>query len=319
MTKCVILGGAGFIGSHLVWALLERVYSVRVFDRPTAQRFEDPETIEWMEGDFLNREDVAEALRGCDTVFHLVSTTLPRSSNENPVYDIESNVVGTVRLLDLARAAGIRKIVFVSSGGTVYGRPVHVPIPESHPTDPICSYGIGKLTVEKYLHLYHVLYGLDYCVLRLANPYGPRQRVKAAQGAVTVFLHRALNGQPVDVWGDGSVVRDYIYIGDAVRAMVDVIAYDGTAKVFNIGSGMGTSVNDLLDIIESVTHRRVERRYTSGRSFDVPANVLDISMARSELGWYPLTPLETGIERTYRWMQQVLSPRMHCLTALSQR
>jgi len=185
--KCLVLGGGGFLGSHLCDALLAKGYAVRIFDRPNLKRyriFSADEDVEWLEGDFVNQEDVAQAVPGCDIIYHLVSTTLPKSSNDNPVYDIETNVVSSLHLLEVARKADIRKIIFVSSGGTVYGIPNETPIKETHPTNPVCSYGISKLSIEKYLKLYHSLYGVDYCILRLANPYGERQRTVDAQGAV---------------------------------------------------------------------------------------------------------------------------------------
>src|SRR4029434_4711286 len=187
----------------------------------------------------LNEEDVTQAVAGCEVVFHMISTTIPKSSNDNPAYDVESNLVGTLRMLEAARKAGVRKVVFASSGGTVYGIPKVVPINESHPTDPICSYGISKLAVEKYLHLYHALHGLDYCILRIGNPYGEGQRPTAAQGAVGVFLYKALHGGVIEIWGDGTVTRDYIYIGDVIQAFLKAMTYSGEHRLFNIGAGEG--------------------------------------------------------------------------------
>jgi len=294
--KCVLVGGAGFIGLHLAERLLAAGHTVRVFDLRDGDtpRHRD---IEWVRGDFLDTGSVRGALAGCDAVFHLAWTTLPKSSNDDPAADVETNVVGTLRLLEAWR--GNRgKFVFVSSGGTVYGVPRTVPIAEDHPTQPISSYGITKLTIEKYLELYRVLHGLDYCVLRLANPFGERQRVETGQGAVTAFLHRARRGEPVEIWGDGRVVRDYIYIGDIADALARTLDYRGSRRVVNIGSGIGRDLNQLAAAIESVTGRRLERRYLPGRGFDVPANVLDISLARAELGWRPATSFEEGLART---------------------
>ena len=221
MTSCLVLGGAGFIGSHLAEALVREGHRVRVFDRPHVDRLPlFARGFEVFTGDFLNPQALAPALEGAGIVFHLVSTTLPKNSNDNPAYDVESNVLGTLRLLELCRASGVRKLVYVSSGGTVYGPPRSVPVREDHPTEPISSYGVHKLMVEKYLHLEHHLHGLDYCVLRPPNLYGPRQRLDTAQGAVAVFLDRALRGEPIEIWGDGSVVRDYVYIADAIDALL---------------------------------------------------------------------------------------------------
>jgi UDP-glucose 4-epimerase len=305
--KCLILGGGGFLGSHLTDALLAQGHTIRIFDRANLARYRtflNGEPIEWMEGDFTNRAEVAQAVSGCDVVFHLVSTTLPRSSNDNPAFDVESNVIGTLHLLEAMRRHGAQKIVFTSSGGTVYGVPRDVPIGESHPTEPICSYGIGKLAIEKYLHLTHVLHGIDYCVLRLANPFGERQRLNAAQGAVAVFMHKALRGETIEIWGDGSVIRDYFHVSDAVSALLKAMTYRGEDRIFNIGSGSGKSLNEILAAIEVLLGSPVARTNLAGRAFDVPSNVLDISKARELLGWTPQLSFGDGLARTADWIRQ---------------
>lgn len=305
MASCLVLGGAGFIGSHLVEALLQAGHRVRIFDRPHLDRlpgFLQRREFEVFTGDFLNPRALSPALAGTEIVFHLVSTTLPKTSNDNPVYDVESNVLGTLRLLELCRKHAVRKVVFTSSGGTIYGMPRSVPIDESHPTDPICSYGIHKLVIEKYLQLNHRIHGLDYCVLRPPNLYGPRQRLDVAQGAVAVFLDRALRGKPIQIWGDGSVVRDYLYVGDAAEALVKAAAFEGEPKLFNIGSGVGTSLMQLIKEIEALLGRPVPVEYAAARPLDVPANVLDASLARRHLGWVPRTLLAKGLRRTHAAM-----------------
>jgi UDP-glucose 4-epimerase len=301
--KFLILGGAGFIGSHLCDALLLAGHSVRLFDRVGVQPhrvFGAKEEVEHIQGDFGSEAEMQHAVSGCQVVFHLVSTTLPKSSNDDPVYDVESNVVGTLRLLEATRLANVQKIVFVSSGGTVYGIPKAVPISESHATEPVSSYGIGKLMIEKYLHLHQVLYSLDYSVLRLANPFGERQRANSAQGAVAVFLNRAINNTPIDIWGDGSVVRDYVYISDVTAALLKAAEYHGKERIFNIGSGQGKSLNEILSAIESLLLKPVARQYLAGRSFDVPINVLDVSHARKHLLWAPVVSFESGLANTLR-------------------
>jgi UDP-glucose 4-epimerase len=307
--RCLVLGGLGFIGSHLIDALLARGHHVRCFDRPHVQPLEHQHAMhplfERCEGDFASEADVARAVEGCSVCFHLVSTTLPQSSNADPVFDVESNVVGTLSLLKHAVRSGMKKIVFVSSGGTVYGTPLETPIPESHPTQPVCSYGITKLAIEKYLHLYHHLHGLDYAVLRLANPYGERQRTHASQGAVAVFTGKVLRGEVIEIWGDGSVVRDYIYIEDVVEALLKAMQLEGPERVFNIGSGRGSSLNDLLAAIELATGLRAERRYQQARVFDVPVSVLSIARARCYLGWEPAVPFDAGLARYVAWLRQV--------------
>jgi UDP-glucose 4-epimerase len=304
---CLVLGGRGFIGSHLVTALLDCGFRVRCFDRPHVQPIgesyvENPH-FELYEGDFASDADLAEAVQECDFCFHLVSTTLPKSSNADPVFDVESNVVGTIRLLHHAVVNHLRKVIFVSSGGTVYGTPVESPITESHPTDPVCSYGITKLMIEKYLELFQKLHGLDYTVLRLANPFGEGQRVSATQGAIAVFLGKVMRGELVEIWGDGSVVRDYIYISDVVNAVLLSIEPSKSRHIFNIGSGCGRSLNEVLTTIEEVTHRKAKRRYRDPRVFDVPINVLNIDAASKYLGWNPQVSFSTGISMFYQWLE----------------
>jgi len=306
MAVCLVLGGAGFIGSHLVDALLRAGHRVRVFDRPHLDRLTDASrggAVEMFTGDFLDPHCLEPAVRGADAVFHLVSTTLPKTSNDNPMYDVETNVLGSLRLLELCRRHAVRRIVFASSGGTVYGVPRSVPVTEGDPTLPICSYGIHKLAIEKYLHLFQALHGLDYRVLRPPNVYGPRQRLDTAQGAVGVFLDRALRGQPIRIWGDGGVVRDYVYVEDAVQGFVKALAFEGEARVFNLGTGVGLSLKALVAAIERLLGRPVPVEYLPARPVDVPVNVLDASLAGRHLDWRATTPLEEGLRRTCEWLR----------------
>ena len=255
----------------------------------------------------MSVHDVSSAIDGIDVVLHLISTTLPKSSNDDMVYDVESNLVPTLQLLNAMVAKGVRKIVFISSGGTIYGTPTYIPIDENHPTEPLVSYGVTKLAVEKYLLLYQHLHSIKANILRVANPFGERQRIETAQGAVGVFLSKAIQNQPLEIWGDGSVTRDYLYIGDVAEAFARAVNYDGAKSVFNISSGVGTSLNELIDMLEQVLGREVVRHYQPGRPFDVPVSVLDNSLARQELGWEPRVELEEGIVKTADWMRKVLN------------
>jgi UDP-glucose 4-epimerase len=302
--RCVIVGGGGFIGSHLCEALLVEGHEVTVFDKGEAPNMDSlrQKGAILSIGDFFNPEDMQRSLVNQDVVFHLLSTTVPQTSNDDPAYDVEANIIGTLRLLDLARKAQIKKMVFSSSGGTVYGIPQEIPIKENHPTNPTSSYGIAKLAIEKYLHLYWILYGLDYCILRIANAYGERQQSTATQGAIPVFLERALRNNEITVWGDGSVIRDYIFVTDITKALLKALTYSGETKVFNIGSGQGHSLNDIINVIESVTGQPMQVKYTNGRSFDVPISVLDISQAKKYLNWNPTISLLEGVARMHAWM-----------------
>jgi UDP-glucose 4-epimerase len=307
--KSLVIGGNGFIGVHLVNALLKEGHDVRVLDRLHPSRFQEPsDKVEYVVGDLGNHGEVDEIVKDVHCVFHLAYTTIPHTSNEDPVYDVRSNVVDTVQLLQACKTASVKKVIFISSGGTVYGIPQQTPIKEDHPTEPICSYGITKLAIEKYLHLFHRIHGLDYVVARLSNPYGEMQNPHAKQGAVTVFLGNIAHGKPITIWGDGEVVRDYIYIGDAVDALLQAAHYQAPAngpRLFNIGAGQGYSLNQLVEAMREVVDVDVEVRYTPSRPEDVPANVLDISRAKTVLGWQPKVELHDGLSRTWTWLKSL--------------
>jgi len=297
--RCLVIGGCGFIGKRIIKGLVADGYVVRVFDRPSnIENFDLKENVELFSGDFINEEDVNNAIAGCDFIYHLISTTVPQTSNENPIYDVETNLLGTIKMLSLAVKHGVKKVLFSSSGGTVYGVPVYAPIDEKHPTDPICSYGVTKLAIEKYLHLYYVIYGLDYCVLRVSNVYGEGQTIKPSQGVIGVFIEKAMKGKIIEVWGDGSVVRDYIHIADVASAFIKATTYDGKSKVFNISSGEGKSINEILTVLQNKIGHELELKYMEGRPVDVPVNVLTNALAIKELGWSVKESLDSGIEKT---------------------
>jgi UDP-glucose 4-epimerase len=307
--KIVILGGGGFVGSTISDHLLAEGHSLRIFERPRVQayrKFTDKEDVEWITGDLSSMHDVSDAVHGVDAVLHMVSTTLPKNSNDDPIFDVQSNIVGSLHVLDAMVANGVGKIVFISSGGTVYGNPLYLPVDEKHPTNPVVSYGITKLAIEKYLHVYERLHGISAITLRVSNPYGERQRIETAQGAVGVFLHHALKRMPIDIWGDGSVARDYIHVSDVAAAFSCALRYSGSHRVFNVGSGVGTSLNELIGKIENLLGHQIERHYLPARPFDVPINVLCNNLARNELSWRPLVPMEDGIARTAGWMKNEL-------------
>lgn len=303
--KCLVLGGGGFIGSHVCEALLNEGHQVRVFEKERVSKENIQHILsrlEWVEGDFTNEIHIANSVKGIDLIIHSIGTTHPKSSNENPVYDIQSNLVSTLHLLEAARKAGVKKVIFFSSGGTVYGIPQKTPITEDHPCEPICSYGIQKLSIEKYLRLYQYLYGLDYAIMRIANPYGERQRPVAWQGSVIVFLYKALRDEQIEIWGDGSVIRDFLYITDVAQAVIKLIDYRGKHRIFNIGSGTGQSLLQVLGAIEKAIGRKPDVKFTPARPFDVPVNVLDIARAEAELGWKPEVSFEEGIKRTKAYL-----------------
>lgn len=306
--RCLVLGASGFIGGHLIASLAESGHQVVAYARhfDTNHSISADSNIEYVTGDFCNEQSWDKLLSGVQVCYHLISTTVPKSSNDDPIADVTGNIIGTLHFLEAAKKKNVR-IVFASSGGTVYGRINTDSIDEHHPTDPLCSYGITKLAIEKYLLLYRELHGMRSVVLRIANPYGEGQQPDAIQGAVAVFMGRVLRGHTIDIWGDGSVVRDYIYVQDVVQAMIAASEYGGRLNVFNVGSGVGVSLLELLAMIEQVTAKKADIIFHPSRSFDVPRNVLNITAAQKELEWTPQIPIIEGLKKTALWMQEKIN------------
>lgn len=300
--RCLILGGAGFIGANLVGSLLKTGYKVRVFDivgfsRKNIEEFVND--IEIVEGDFNNLSQIESALIGVDFVCHLISTTVPSSSQINPCFDIESNLIPSLNLLELIKKSSVKKVVFLSSGGTVYGIPNEIPIKESHTTNPINSYGIVKKAIEDYFLLYNRLWNLDVCVFRLSNPYGQKQNPKGIQGVIPVFLHKAINQETIEVWGDGNVIRDYIHIKDVTDIITMALSIETPEIIYNLGSGIGTSLNEILNFIKENLEPNLKVKYSEGRSFDVPVNILDIKVLENRFGVENLIKINEGISNLY--------------------
>lgn len=302
----LVLGGNGFIGSHLVDHLLEGGEVVRIYDHSAGRFRPPPAGVQLFRGELADETRLSDALQDSDVVYHLVGSGTPAASNQDPAGDVRSHLVTAIGLLDACVSSRVRRVVFLSSGGTIYGPPRALPIPEDHPTNPTCSYGITRLAIEKYLALYGHLHGLDYVVLRGSNAYGERQAADRGQGAVAAFLERLLRHEPIVIWGDGSAVRDYVYAGDLARALAAAgTAEVGDRRTFNVGSGIGVSLNQLVSAIEEVTGRRLEVRHTPSRSLDVAASVLDVSAIQRALHWSPSTALKDGIKSTWRWMMSL--------------
>lgn len=314
--KILILGANGFIGSHLVRALVAREVQVRSFVRSKSGGGADmPQALlesaltgsEVVTGDFVSGEGIAAALEGVDLVYHLVSTTVPSTSNADPIRDVEDNLNGTLRLLEAMRSAGVARIVYVSSGGTVYGNPSVLPVPETHPLEPLCSYGVVKVAVENYLRMYVQLYGITANVLRVSNPYGTHQHHIGIQGVIPTFFQKITDRAPIEIWGDGSVMRDYLHVTDVVSALLRAGERDRSGT-YNIGSGVGHTVNDILYEVQRQTGLTADVRYLQQRKFDVERIYLDVSRARAELGWSPSLSLEEGCARYWQAIQGYAVP-----------
>jgi UDP-glucose 4-epimerase len=298
----LVVGGSGFIGSNLVSHLIENNQNVRVLDRSVKPYIKQLPEVEYIYGDFADRQLLDNSLKGIDIVYHLVSGSNPSTSNANPVNDIETNLVTTVNFLQACVDNSVKRVIFASSGGTVYGLPKKLPVDENHSTNPICSYGINKLAIEKYLNLFHYLYGLDYCILRISNPYGYGQNPQGQVGAITLFLDKIFRQTPILIWGNGQTVRDYIYIDDVVNSFY-LSQYNNTQeKILNISSGYGISLNELINKIRQVIHHDIKVNYTDSRKLDIPVNYLANDRAKKVLNWQPKTSLEDGIFMTWQWI-----------------
>ena len=301
--RTAILGAGGFIGTHLTRRLVADGYAVRAFGRHFLSR-PHLHGAEIFEGDFNDQTVLSTAIEGAEIVIHLIHATFPTVANIEMIADLERSVAGSVRMLNAAKAQGVRRVLFLSSGGTVYGPTVRCPISEEHPTNPISAYGINKLAIEKYVALHETMFGLEGFVMRLANPYGPLQTGSRQQGLIPTVFSRMAAGQPITIFGDGSETRDYVFIDDVADAVARLVTYEGAQRCFNIGSGgAGKSIRDVVTAIEAATGLPAKIEFRPRRAFDVQSNVLDCGRLMRETGWSPQTPFDQGVARTVEWLK----------------
>jgi UDP-glucose 4-epimerase len=311
--RTVIFGGTGFIGSHLAEELIKYKYPVTLFARSSTRLSSLPALVQqeanFIAGDFRDAQTVSGALDGCELAIHAISSTDPGLGNLDPITDVETNLVSMIQFLEQVKAHKVKHVMFLSSGGTVYGRTVS-PVAEDAPTAPICSYGIVKLAMERYLHMYGETSGVRSTIVRLANPYGERQNSERGQGIVVILLDRVSKGLPVYLYGKGEIVRDFIYIEDAVKAMHALLEINGNwpccpaCSVYNVGTGLGTSIAKVLEYVEVVTGKMANVEYKDFRSVDVPSNALDVEKLIRATGWTPHYSLFEGISKTWKAMQE---------------
>lgn len=299
MKKYLVLGGNGFIGKYIVDSL--SVNNEVVVADYNIDDASDTDNITYKKLDFITCEDFSSFLDGVDVVIHLISTIVPNENINNINLEIENNVFPTIRLLNDMVKNNVKEIIFVSSGGTVYGEHDNIPIAEDEPKQPICNYGIIKELIEKYLNLYNRYCGINYRIARLANPYSEVVKKGKKQGIIPIFIDQLLNNQQLKIWGDGNDVRDYIYMDDAIDALLKIIEYSGDEKVFNVGTGIGYTINDMLEIIKSeLDIQDLSISYEDSRKCDVKNNVLNIERIKNELDWEPKTDLQSGIKKVIK-------------------
>ena len=303
MKQALVLGGSGFMGFNLGLRLSNEGWFVRLFDinfpLDRTNYLRDIKTIEVCHGNFFNHKDLDEALKGVDRVFHFISTTVPSTSKENLEVEVETNLLGTVRLLELMRNQNVSEIIYPSSGGTVYGQPREELISEEEKTEPECTYGLGKKLIEEIICYYCKNMGFKYRILRISNPYGDFHKANRRQGVIDAFLANVLNEIPLTIWGTGENIRDFIFIEDVIDAIISLDKTEKWNETYNIGTGKGTSVRKIIEFIKEVTNKNVECIYTGNEYSGVSRNVLDISKINNHAGWYPKYEIREGIERTW--------------------
>ena len=306
MSKCCIIGGAGFIGARFVALLRAQCMEISVLDTKPMPEWALSVGIQYVQGDMGHQGQLEEALKGATEIVDLAYSTVPKTSYEDPVKDILSNLPPAVRMLEAASKLGVRKVVLVSSGGTVYGRAREIPISEEHPTDPISPYGITKLALEKYGLMFHQLADLPVVIVRPSNAYGEGQRPFIGQGFVATAMGSILHSKEIVVFGEQGTVRDYLHVDDIVHGIAAALGHGMPGSVYNIGSSIGCTNREILEVIDGLVRPagyRLGIRIEPPRPFDVPINVLDCQKLRRETGWKPKISLEEGLCRTWNWFQ----------------
>ncbi|WP_308468117.1 NAD-dependent epimerase/dehydratase family protein [Rathayibacter soli] len=307
MAKALVIGANGFIGSHLVDELARAGHEVTAFDRfssrtPTFQASD----VRLCVGEFLSRADLDTVVQGQDLVFHFLSTTSPATAEADPTLDIRTNLAQTVELLESCANAGIAHFYFASTGGAIYGQQGRSEYAETDQTMPISPYAIGKLAIERYLRYFDATHGLASTTFRISNPYGTRQHPRKKQGLIPIALRQVLLGKPVIQYGDGSMVRDYVYVADLVRMIVATVDRETAFDVYNLGSGIGYSVSEVFESLRRVSGIDFSIEHQPTPPTFVDRVVLDTRRFRSEFGGETLTSLDDGVRLTLAEIEEEL-------------
>jgi UDP-glucose 4-epimerase len=303
LKKILVTGGAGFIGSHLVDALIERGHEVIVVDNLSNGKKENVnKKAKFYKIDICSPkiEEIFKKEKP-EICFHFAAQINVRKSVENPLGDAKTNILGSLNVLENCKKYKIKKIIFASSAG-VYGEAKILPTPEDYPVNPDSPYRIAKLTIENYLKFYKENFGLKFISLRFSNVYGPRQDPKGEAGVVAIFIEKLLKGKTPTIFGDGNQTRDFIFVEDAVSACLKAMEYKGKKEIFNIGTGAETSINELYEVISKLLNTKIKPKYAPPKPGDLKRSCLDISLAKRELKWVPKYNLEDGLRMTMRWL-----------------
>jgi len=306
MAKILVTGGAGFIGSHVVELFLEKGFEVVILDdlstgrssniNPQAKFYQmdirDPKVREI----FINERP--------DYISHHAAQMDVRRSVAQPLFDADVNILGSINLIECAKEFGVKHFVYISTGGAVYGEPERLPCDEGHPINPICQYGASKHTVEHYLYMYNVNYGLNYTVLRYPNVFGPRQDPHGEAGVVAIFTGKMLAGEPVMINGDGEQTRDFVYVGDCANANYLAVTVDHQPGIYNLGWGRPTSVNDIFNALTKITEYTLQVEYGPAKVGETRHIYLDATKAKKDLNWSPTLTLEEGLKKTVAYFKE---------------
>jgi len=307
MNKALVIGGNGFIGSHLVDALVNLEWEVTIFDLHSRRYDSTSQRVNFIQGDLGKSDPAIGSIiekTGVDVVFHLAWSSIHEISLQNPKIDLITNLTPSINIIQACTQLA-KKLIFLSSGGAIYGPTKKNYIPETHPLNPISPYGIGKIAVEKYMGMYHHLYGLNYAVIRPSVPFGPRQDYLKRQGAVSVFLYRVSQELPVTIWGDGNSIRDYFYVADLIDAIIRCADHDlQNNRIFNVGGSEGITLKQLLAQVETVVGKKAIVEFQPARQFDPPQVILDTTLIHDEMGWRPQISLSEGMWRTWDWIMR---------------
>ena len=305
--RVLVTGGAGFIGSHLVDRLIDEGWQVLVADDLSTGLEENINPKAEFERLDVSSESFEELLVrwSPELVYHLAAQANVRRSAEDPIFDTRVNAMGTIRVLEGSRKGGVRKVVFASTGGAIYGEPLEIPCDETTPRQPLCLYGANKLVAEHYLEVYRLSYGLGSTILRLANVYGPRQNPKGEAGVVAIFSKQMLSGKQPTIFGDGSKTRDYVFVSEVVDAFrLAAGAPDG--RFFNVGLGIEISDQEVFDTVASACGYETGPIYGEVRPGEVIHISLDSALIRRELGWHPRVGFKAGVEQTVPFYRKKL-------------
>lgn len=301
--KIIITGGAGFIGSHLTNRLIKDGHRVVVIDNLAAGQKKnlDPQATFYCLN--VNSPKINNLFKRekPEVVFHLAAQINLRRSIENPIYDAKNNILGSLNILEAARKNGVKKIIFPSTAG-IYNQNPKIPTLENYPILAISPYTLAKLTIEKYLEVYRLNFGLNYTILRFSNVYGPRQNPHVEAGVISIFIEKLLKSQPPTIYGQGEQTRDYLYVDDAVEAFV-LAMKNKKSGLYNAGTAREISVKRLFDKISSTTKIKIKPLYQKSIKGEVMRSALDYKKIKKDLNWHPKISLEKGLEKTINWFK----------------